>query len=275
MNAILRFRAFTLIELLVSIAIIALLIGIMLPALGAVRTAGNATVCLSNTRQLITAWTGYTLDYNDRAMPLAYFELQDVGTGDNIFWFGSDGRTTGTIDHAAGFLAPYLSSGLGDSSVYECPEQPWGTYTPQTGLDAFTTTYGYNGYFLSPPKTPGWGGSWGPIGGKPWQRVSDLVRPDALAVFADTLLPVGPAGFGRSTALLDPPRLYDGTDNWYENLAPTTSFRHAGRASMARADGSVSAALHEGKATAIYRDFGVGSVKGDNKPIYLQADPRW
>ena len=59
-----RSCGFTLIELLVVIAIIALLIGILLPALGAARNAGRTTVCLNTLRQISLVTQMYADDAN-------------------------------------------------------------------------------------------------------------------------------------------------------------------------------------------------------------------
>jgi prepilin-type N-terminal cleavage/methylation domain-containing protein/prepilin-type processing-associated H-X9-DG protein len=60
---------FTLIELLVVISIIALLVAILLPALGSARKAAQLTACASNVRQIGLALSMYAMD-NNRHMPV-------------------------------------------------------------------------------------------------------------------------------------------------------------------------------------------------------------
>ena len=271
-----RRRGFTLIEVLAVTAVVGTLVGVLLPAMAGARDAARSVSCLSNVRQLGLAWTMYAGDYNEMAMPLAYTDARDTGGGDNVFWWGADGAVSGRLDHDRGLLTPYLEASPGEFGPYACAAQRPGTYTHQGATGEATSTYGYNGYFLSPQYTPGWSYE---IKGRPHQRLSSIARPSALLVFADTLISRGAGALPASNALLDPPQLYSGRGRWRVNAFPTTCFRHGGIGAGARcmavhADGSASGHRAE-PAWLVEPSRGIGSIGFHNDPRYIPDWREW
>ncbi len=226
-------RGVTLVELLVVIGIIALLVGILLPALSRARAAGQEAVCASNLRQLHAASLTYVSEHG------GWYPPGCVGLFDRNLerWHGTRASVADAFEVGGSPLRKYLRV----EGIRRCPG-----FEPVDVAGAFEKNcggYGYNAEYIGssvgvmPESIAG--------GITPAEmdrrfanvpaRANQVRRPAEKVMFADAAVAVV-GGVLIEYSFVEPPTAVGG---WPKD--PTIHFRHRGRAMVAWADGHVSA----------------------------------
>jgi prepilin-type N-terminal cleavage/methylation domain-containing protein/prepilin-type processing-associated H-X9-DG protein len=148
-------RGFTLVELLIVVAIIALLVAMLLPALTKARRAANQVACMSNMRQIVMAVLTYTMDNRGRLMPALIYPIgKNQPYPDGFFWAAE-------LVHQNYLQAPNLphsptipNNALApqpDAGVFDCPDaiRPGEWDADANGLNN-------NGTYPTDPRNNGW-----------------------------------------------------------------------------------------------------------------------
>lgn len=159
-----RSAGFTIVELLVVIAVIGALVGLLLPALAAVRASSKKTQEMNHLRQINSAWNLYGSQNNDAAMP-GYMDA-GVQQAWNLKYKYPDGNPIPEINAATWTwrLLPFMS--YSGDTVLGYLDQADPDLVRDTNLVSQNPAFGYNALFI--------GGWWdmqaGSSGQEPTQR---------------------------------------------------------------------------------------------------------
>ncbi len=243
-----RLHAFTLIELLVVVAIIALLISILLPSLGAARRLARTTVCAANLRQTGIGWTLYAQEHRDIVVAARPATLP----GNNLYFVGNGykyrPRWLASLGAAVQIYAFTFPSA---EDIHQNIDNPLLVCTQVSDWTSErNASYGYNYQFLGNARLRGSGRFRNfPVTTSHIRAAQTVVTADSIGTAAalpsQARTPNRPDGSAELTAagnhgyMLDPPRLTATSDRCDAGQRSAPDPRHRSKANFGFADGHV------------------------------------
>lgn len=187
-----RAAAFTLIELLVTVAVVAILAGLLLTAVAKAREKAQGIACLANARQLSLAWVLYGTDNSDRlpynlggsADVRGVAPRRDYNWVNNIMnWDVANRDNTNTAFVSKGSFSGYANR---TAAIYRCPsDRALSEDQRKSGWTTRVRSYSMNAMVGDAGDNSRWGTNFFNPQYKQFLKSTDFLRPTEIFVFLD------------------------------------------------------------------------------------------